>query len=352
MITKLHKGFTLVELIIVIVILSILWVISFLGFSQFVSNARDGNRLTDIKNIKKAIDIFSIETWWIPKITNTLSTISTYWKDIIYVWEIDDDLQKLLKIHGLKKDSITGKNYLYWVNTDYTKFEIAWFLEKERSVWFLQNTYADLNEYNSIVDGDYNGMIKFSTWWNVYLTNPPGLIINNSWSVNLLWSDEVYFITDGWRNIYYNIQNIDWANTILQEQYWSGAMLTWVNINTITSENIATEFSEVNGLLQSFWGDIEKIWTEIFGQSTSIVYNSCTYSGNVFAHNTQESFYKKQEAYSCLNEAIIYKCINGDVFDEENNPITSVTEYEFDSCVDETSCKFGNGNLFNGTCHF
>jgi prepilin-type N-terminal cleavage/methylation domain-containing protein len=45
-------GFTLVELIIVITILAILATIAFISFQNFTKDARDGNRITTLKNIE------------------------------------------------------------------------------------------------------------------------------------------------------------------------------------------------------------------------------------------------------------------------------------------------------------
>lgn len=349
---KIHQGFTLVELIIVIIILAVLATIWFISLSWYVANSRDSKRLVEIKNIKKAIDIYQIQTGEIPKSWNNISNVFAKWAEIFTNSEIDETFQNLLKIHGLKTDSITWKNYIYGVSSDWKKYQVGTFVEKEKNLSFASKTYADTQEYVSVVEGNYDGIMKFSTGGNIFLANPPSLLVNNTGSVEIFWWDEVYFLVDGGKNIYYNIQNIEGVNNILEKQYGIGAVFTGVIINSVTESNIASEFTSNNGLLQSFWWDLEKIGNEIFWAPTNIVYSSCSYSWVTFSHWTNQVFYKVQEAYSCLDKGVIYSCVNGEIFDDENNEITSPTEFIYENCVDNTSCKFWNGNLFNGTCHF
>lgn len=55
---KFAKGFTLVELLIVIAIVGILTAIMITNFSQTKAKSRDGKRISDIANIQLAIDLF------------------------------------------------------------------------------------------------------------------------------------------------------------------------------------------------------------------------------------------------------------------------------------------------------
>ena len=57
-----NKAFTLVELIIVVTILAILATISFLSFGWYAWEARDSLRISDLKSISKAFEIW-IASW-------------------------------------------------------------------------------------------------------------------------------------------------------------------------------------------------------------------------------------------------------------------------------------------------
>lgn len=59
-------GFTLIELIVVITILAILWTIAFVSIQWYSAQARDSKRLSDIQNIKKSLELFSLNTWKYP----------------------------------------------------------------------------------------------------------------------------------------------------------------------------------------------------------------------------------------------------------------------------------------------
>ena len=55
------KAFTLVELIVIITILAILWTIAFLSFQWYTKSARDSVRISDLKNIEKALSLYKVQ---------------------------------------------------------------------------------------------------------------------------------------------------------------------------------------------------------------------------------------------------------------------------------------------------
>lgn len=350
MIFKNKKWFTLVELIIVITILSILSTIAFISFSWYTVKTRDSKRLSDISNIKKSIEIFSITTWKYPDIESENKAYA-YWKEIFKYWEFNDWILNLLKIKGLHKDNISSKNLVYWVTLDNNKFQVWSFLEESKNFSFINKTYANSENYISLVDWNYDWIIKFSTWWKLYISNPPSLLLNNTWSIDLFSSDEKYFLINNWNNIYHNIKNIDWVNNVLSGMNGSWATLTWVLIDNINSDNIANYFTNENWLLASFWWDIEKIWNTILWNNSSISYNNCEYNGFWFNHWEKKVFYKSNQSFNCLNDWVIYSCNNWIVY-ENSNIISWLTEFSFDQCVDNTTCRFDIWNLFDWTCHF
>lgn len=50
------KGFTLVELLVVIAILAILATVSVVGYTSFIDNAKDSNAETELNTVKRQID--------------------------------------------------------------------------------------------------------------------------------------------------------------------------------------------------------------------------------------------------------------------------------------------------------
>ena len=59
---KKHTGFTIVELLIVIVVIAILAAITIVAYNGVQQRARDARRATDLSNIAKGIQRWSIET--------------------------------------------------------------------------------------------------------------------------------------------------------------------------------------------------------------------------------------------------------------------------------------------------
>lgn len=58
---KTSKGFTIVELLIVIVVIGILAAIVIVAFNGVQSRARDSERVTEIKNIQKKLEVYFAE---------------------------------------------------------------------------------------------------------------------------------------------------------------------------------------------------------------------------------------------------------------------------------------------------
>lgn len=347
---KIKYWFTLVELIIVITIISILSTIAFLYFSWFTNKARDSKRMYDITNLEKAVEIYSIKTWKYPDV-ETDNIAKFYWKNIFKYWDIDDNLSNVLNIKSLKTDEISNQKYIYWVTDDNLEFQVWAFLEDKNNFSYIKKAYANDEKYISLVEWNYDWLIKFSTWWKMYVANPPSLLLNNSWSLELSWNENMYFLVNNWNNIYHNIRNIDWVNSVLSKLNWSWATLTWVLIDSITNENIANHFTNENNLLVSFWWDLELIWKNIFWKNSAISYNNCEYNGFWFNHWENKVFYKNQNSFNCLSDSIIYNCNNWIILDNWNL-VSWLTEYIYDSCIDDTTCRFDFWNLFDWSCHF
>lgn len=57
-----RKGFTIVELLIVIVVIGILAAITIVAYNGIQQRARDAQRATDIKTIAKALELYKVQT--------------------------------------------------------------------------------------------------------------------------------------------------------------------------------------------------------------------------------------------------------------------------------------------------
>lgn len=107
------RAFTLIELIVVIAILAILWTITFTSLQWYVSYSRDATRLSDLINIRKVLDIYSIWTWKYPNTTDwvdiTFSWSTQLWSQWIYG---NDTFKTVWKLSKIPKDPLTQEEYI------------------------------------------------------------------------------------------------------------------------------------------------------------------------------------------------------------------------------------------------
>jgi prepilin-type N-terminal cleavage/methylation domain-containing protein len=98
--TKAHRGFTLIELMMAIVILTLMSAIIYTNFASSRANSRDARRVSDIKLIQVALDNYYLQNGTYPCCDTS-----------------DTNLQKLVPdyMSVLPKDPKTNTNYFYGV---------------------------------------------------------------------------------------------------------------------------------------------------------------------------------------------------------------------------------------------
>ncbi len=275
------NGFTLVELIIVITILGILATISFISFKNYSWNARDGNRVSTLKNIETGLWVYFVKTWEYPMPEWNILTGSINGKEIIYSWEIGENISRSIKLNKVSVDPVLWKNYKYWITYNKQEYNL-WGIGESDSISqkIIPITYAD-NYFWQVV-GNYRGYIKYSTGSYHYLTNPPSLIFTYSGSVNnvediFLEKEKVHFIIKKWENIPYevsgkiNSQNPD--EVIKKKTGKPNAHFENLDISEVVSASSDTEKKtkiqellnnqENEHILDSFWSDNEEMFENI-----------------------------------------------------------------------------------------
>jgi len=154
---RFQKGFTLVELIVVITILAILWTIAFLSLQWYAANARDSKRISDIWNIKKSLELFTLQTEKYPLPDNG-ETVTYSWEIVWTQWTIWDNVVEQLSRNIKKKpvDPGSEEEYIYSTIENRWEYEVLAIYE-----WWITNnaithqTHAADTWYVK-VDGTYN----------------------------------------------------------------------------------------------------------------------------------------------------------------------------------------------------
>lgn len=162
-IKKQKKAFTLIELIVVITILAILWTIAFIALQGYSSNSRDSVRLSDVSKIKKALELYSIETWAYPMPSNwqvrefdTGGGTLELWKE----WTFNNDMY--IQVWQLSKKPVDpldkSTEYVYSKATNLNQYEILVNLEDEKQKFAaVETALADDWYKTQRIEWTYNG---------------------------------------------------------------------------------------------------------------------------------------------------------------------------------------------------
>lgn len=219
------KGFTLVELIVVITILAILWTIAFISLEWYSKDARDSTRLSDMSKIKTSIDLFYLWSWKYPESTNAYTITysgSKVWEQWTF-WETT--YTTVSRLDKIPLDPLTDLEYVYSTTNNRQEYQIAWIYEGS-DYWYnpyiwLDWTYAASKEVILRIIWNYNGkIVKTSTWTTDYILAVPSLITST-------WATLEDIITNGYLAYewYKNLPfQYDWNYNALAD-WWS----TFVN---------------------------------------------------------------------------------------------------------------------------
>lgn len=215
MLNKIKRGFTLVELIIVITILSILATIAFISFQWYSKNARDGNRLSNLKNIDIWLEIYKIQTLKYPMPEDYITLFSS-WIIIWYQWYFWDEASRLIKISKTPTDPLDGLKLTYAVNDWQLSYQLLTFLESNNtiSLWnFSYEIYANNIDYANRIPKTILKELWILLWGSWSDLNRP---IQEFKNISFTWIDvKTYNWTIGWFNKW-NLKAIfNWNDIII-----------------------------------------------------------------------------------------------------------------------------------------
>ncbi len=219
---KIFKAFTLVELIVVVLILSILWTIAFIAMQWYSRDARDSARLADLDVIKKSLELHIIKTGTYPlptdwvEITYSWAEVRTQW----VIWKSVTDLVDWLRDKRELVDPLTSLPYTYSRLNTWKEYEVAaimeWEIAMNDEINLINKTYAANQLATAYVKWTYNGVAaKVKISWTTYTLAVPTII---SWDLTLTdllelqaWNRMVYHWKNNLPDNYKNSQfKVDW----------------------------------------------------------------------------------------------------------------------------------------------
>lgn len=149
-------AFTLVELIVVMTIVTILSTLAFVSYQSHSIDARDGNRVADMGNLDKALEVAFTRSGVVPQPYQSVDITAT-WTTILSQWYLWTGALLEIWMHIGGRDPKDQSYYSYVTDTRSTVYQLLWFLEQDNSLsstHLLPQTYASLAERFPITAGD------------------------------------------------------------------------------------------------------------------------------------------------------------------------------------------------------
>ena len=207
---KNKQAFTLVEMIVVVTIIAILSTLAVVAYSWFASGSRDTNRLADIKNIEKLLEVKTSLSKDLPMPDDKVD-ITLNWKVVRYQWYAWKEVFKDLSFFDWGLDPKDETYYTYSVSSDLSKFQLMWFFEGSDVVVFnnsaLKITNASLEERYPMVFWKKLWVITDSTTKEPLQTTWTGLDILTAAGNYNLYLDNDYFSTWTWIILAWLLEN-------------------------------------------------------------------------------------------------------------------------------------------------
>lgn len=113
------KGFTLIELIIVVAIIGFLAVLAIVVLTSATQRSRDSKRVADINSMKKALDIYNGEVGSFPDISSTTDWITGF----------GAELEEYISPFPVDPEHSDGSVYVYLVNGGHDEYYLKAILE-------------------------------------------------------------------------------------------------------------------------------------------------------------------------------------------------------------------------------
>lgn len=196
------KGFTLVELIVVISILAILSTIWFVNYSWYLSSTRDTNRISQLESIADWLQNYKI-THKLPIPDNKID-IKVEWQLIWYQWYVWKNVLETISYSENWIDPKDKNYFSYYLTKNNKGFQLLAFLEKEESLSIVSNSDAT----------DYSERYPYVFWEKLWIltdenNKPIQEVLTWSIDINSSLNTNIKTYLDNWEFIQWTWATID-----------------------------------------------------------------------------------------------------------------------------------------------
>lgn len=190
---KISLGFTLVELIVVITIVSILSTVGFVSYSWYLTGARDSSRISQMTRLIDSLQVYSTNKS-LPLPDDSI-TITASWTLVAYQWYVGVDVLETIDYTNGGKDPKDESYYSYFLTRSRTNLQLLAFMEEEWSVSTSLTSSANAADYTERFPKTYGRKLGILTQSN---TNTPAQEVLWATSLDLVTESESYVahITD------------------------------------------------------------------------------------------------------------------------------------------------------------
>ncbi len=133
-------AFTLVELIVVITIVWILSTIGFVSYSNYLTGARDGNRISQMVKLSDALQVYASKNS-LPLPDNAIN-ITASWTIISYQGYVGENVLETIDFSNGGKDPKDDSYFTYYLTKDRKKMQLLAYMEENQTASLLNQSYA------------------------------------------------------------------------------------------------------------------------------------------------------------------------------------------------------------------
>lgn len=214
---KNSKGYTFVELLVVMAIISILSTLGMVYFFWQIKDSRDVVRVTDLKNMAQVLELHFVKkaSYPIPD-NNTEVTYedTTVW----YQWVYGDDTYKLIKkLNEKPLDPSTDTEYSYSILKNKKEFELSTIFEGEIFSYIPWIATAHAAEKSAYTLWTYNKKISVvKKWQDTFILALPSITassLENPDIQSIVENNDI--VIHGWYNLPAN-----YNDTIEPQSWW------------------------------------------------------------------------------------------------------------------------------------